>query len=1343
MVEPNHPMITIRGKRRRRNLPSSLLWGLLIIVLLFDQGRSQNLVNTGKIINTGTIRVKHQAIGVTDTLNGTFELFGVSQTVPATQYANLSLTGSGNYTAAGDATVTKTLTIVSGIVLQVPSNDVITLGTAGGQLVESGYLNGKIKKTVDLASASPDTVFGGLGVSLSWVGTNPGPTTVTRSTGTVVSANGKQSVQRYFDIAQTSTSNLDATLRFTYANSELAGEDTSSLELWRSPDNGATWRREKVARNGNTLVKTGVQAFGRWTAADTNNLLGLASYEWVADSLRLFAGNNQTARVKRLLDTAFVATVVDAYSQPTIGQTVLFTVSKKPAAAVGDSLTVISAISDSLGHVRTFLKLGNAKGDYYVQASVPGVSSALATFHAIARPAASILNALPLASMSDSVKSQVGPISVQATDSTGTAIEGVEIDFAVSGPPDTAGAYQLGTTSISTDTAGLASTTLKLGSKIGTYVVTATSPDVDPPVTRQFLINATPGVVANVNYAGGGTDSVTALKTFLVQVLDSYKNPRRGDTVQFAITNKPAGSTFDSLFAATAVTDSSGYASTTLRVGQKSGNYVVSAVLKGEPQFSNLFTTVAHGLNASKMTAATTAFADTIGAVLQPFKVTVADKYDNPEPGATVAFAVSQRPDTTAGGALSVTSANTDSTLGQASTVFTAGDKVGTYVVRATSGTLAQNFTVQVAAGKPAQMLTAGVYQSKPILQQADSAFAVTLTDRKANPLANLPVQFNLIQKPLGAVGENLGTIRTATNAQGLAVSGFTVGNKTGRYVVVAISDSLKGVAKTFTVNATNSAPFALDSLGGQYQRKSILSLLDTAFVVRVTDKGGNPVPGALVNFAIAASPTGTTQDSLSRTSDTTNAKGEASTYLRFGTKVGRYVLTATSPSLPNLSRTFVANATNGAAFAFVKVSGDRQQAVPYTRLDSAFVVNVRDVGDNPIPGLPVKFKITQIPFPETVGQVLSDTSVVTDSVGRASTRLTLGSEVGQYAVSAYVNGLPPVTFNTTVFLLVGDINIDASINVGDLTTIIDDIIGKITLTGSDSAAADINSDGVIDIRDVILMRDRVLTGNWTQHVPDSIFALSRPPSGKTSSVSLHDVPRGIADTSSGNLVALAGNLEVTQNGMRLNLTNNQPIKGLQYVIHMKNPPTIQKPDVIYQRANMMTVLVFRTDTTLRIIAYNLNNTPIQPGDGAIFRLPIPPGKAADIDTSMSEMIVSEGPNNFAMVMPFIDVKTAAPGAYPTTYSLEQNYPNPFNNSTIIYYEVPDMPGKLAHVTLQVFNILGQKVKTLVKEDKEPGRYFTVWDGSNDGGQKVASGVYFYRLVWKESQNVKKMLLLK
>ena len=88
----------------------------------------------------------------------------------------------------------------------------------------------------------------------------------------------------------------------------------------------------------------------------------------------------------------------------------------------------------------------------------------------------------------------------------------------------------------------------------------------------------------------------------------------------------------------------------------------------------------------------------------------------------------------------------------------------------------------------------------------------------------------------------------------------------------------------------------------------------------------------------------------------------------------------------------------------------------------------------------------------------------------------------------------------------------------------------------------------------------------------------------------------------------------------------------------------------------------------------------------------------------------------------------------PVAYKLEQNYPNPFNPSTTINYSVP----KEGIVTLKIFNILGQEVKTLVNENKISGNYNVRFNAS-----ELSSGVYFYSLRSGNYYQVKKMLLLK
>ncbi len=100
----------------------------------------------------------------------------------------------------------------------------------------------------------------------------------------------------------------------------------------------------------------------------------------------------------------------------------------------------------------------------------------------------------------------------------------------------------------------------------------------------------------------------------------------------------------------------------------------------------------------------------------------------------------------------------------------------------------------------------------------------------------------------------------------------------------------------------------------------------------------------------------------------------------------------------------------------------------------------------------------------------------------------------------------------------------------------------------------------------------------------------------------------------------------------------------------------------------------------------------------------------------------------------------------PSDLNLSQNYPNPFNPSTVIKYSIPAFKGKMNSnrmVYLKVYNILGKEVKTLVAENKAPGEYSVKWDGKNNDGISVPSGVYLYQLTFANRLLSKKMLLIK
>ncbi|HRQ55409.1 MAG TPA: alpha-amylase family glycosyl hydrolase [Ignavibacteriaceae bacterium] len=106
-----------------------------------------------------------------------------------------------------------------------------------------------------------------------------------------------------------------------------------------------------------------------------------------------------------------------------------------------------------------------------------------------------------------------------------------------------------------------------------------------------------------------------------------------------------------------------------------------------------------------------------------------------------------------------------------------------------------------------------------------------------------------------------------------------------------------------------------------------------------------------------------------------------------------------------------------------------------------------------------------------------------------------------------------------------------------------------------------------------------------------------------------------------------------------------------------------------------------------------------------------------------------------------------------TSFTLEQNYPNPFNPSTIISYSLPSvtLSGALptgrqvegSRVILKIYDILGKEVKTLVNQEQSSGVYQVTWNGDDQLGNKVSTGVYFYKIDAGEFIQTKKMLLIK
>jgi len=146
----------------------------------------------------------------------------------------------------------------------------------------------------------------------------------------------------------------------------------------------------------------------------------------------------------------------------------------------------------------------------------------------------------------------------------------------------------------------------------------------------------------------------------------------------------------------------------------------------------------------------------------------------------------------------------------------------------------------------------------------------------------------------------------------------------------------------------------------------------------------------------------------------------------------------------------------------------------------------------------------------------------------------------------------------------------------------------------------------------------------------------------------------------------------------------------------------------------------------LRIVA--AGTTPLSSGDVATIMVHLK-SKESRLSFSTDAMLNEN----------FQSLGAVEVAAIPTVFALEQNYPNPFNPSTTIRYQIPND----ASVNLVIYNVQGQKIRTLVGKEQKSGYYSVVWDGRNDAGQTVSTGLYLYRVQAGSFVATQKMLMLK
>ena len=168
--------------------------------------------------------------------------------------------------------------------------------------------------------------------------------------------------------------------------------------------------------------------------------------------------------------------------------------------------------------------------------------------------------------------------------------------------------------------------------------------------------------------------------------------------------------------------------------------------------------------------------------------------------------------------------------------------------------------------------------------------------------------------------------------------------------------------------------------------------------------------------------------------------------------------------------------------------------------------------------------------------------------------------------------------------------------------------------------------------------------------------------------------------------------------------------------------------DNIQNETGNMAVDYYRDGENVRVLVYSLTGQTLAVGTNRLIGLV----GLADAELSGVDLASADGRD--------MEVTYVAKGAtLPANFTLHQNYPNPFNPETRIDFDLPSS----SRVSLTVYNMLGEQVSVLINDVLPAGTHSIVWDGRDDRGHAVASGVYLYRIESDLGQSTRKMMLLK
>ena len=719
----------------------------------------------------------------------------------------------------------------------------------------------------------------------------------------------------------------------------------------------------------------------------------------------------------------------------------------------------------------------------------------------------------------------------------------------------------------------------------------------------------------------------------------------------------------------------------------------------------------------------------------KPFVVSVLDQDGSAFTGAVVSFSV-----TTGGGTLSATTVTTDAN-GRAATRLTLGSQPGTNTVEATvEGLEPETFTASGQATTDSdgddeqaddeqampQSLTkvSGEGQAGQAGATLAEPFVVSVLDQNGSAYAGAVVTFSVT-----AGGGTLSATTATTNASGQARSTLTLGSDPGPNTVSATVAGLEPVAFTATATAIEQTPQSLTKVSGEGQAGQAGATLAAPFVVSVLDEDGAAIAGAVVTFSVTAG-----GGTLSSTTATTDANGRARSTLTLGSQPGTTTVTATVAELESV--TFTASGY-AIPHSLTKVSGEGQEGPASTQLAAPFVVSVLDEDGAAIAGASVTFSVT------AGGGMLSSTTAPTDANGRARSTLTLGSQPGLNAVAATVAELESVTFTASGYATPHSLTkVSGEGQEGPASTQLAEpfVVSVLDEDGAAIAGAVVTfsvtaGEGVLSST---TDANPCIVGSSTSSTTATTDANGRAATRLTlgSQPGSNTVAATVEGLEPVTFTATAAEQTTSHSLTKVCGEDQEGTAGI--LLDRSFVVSVLDEDGAAMAGVVVTFSVTAGGGTLS------SATATTEANGrAATRLT--PGSEPGTNT-VEATVEGLEPVTFTAIgqaSPLVGLFDIFGGgkrvALPDSPQLAQNAPNPFNSQTILSYFL-HAPGP---ARLEVFALTGQRVAVLHQGPQQAGYHRLRWNGRDDTGRPVASGMYLYRLVTVEGVLMRKLVLLR